>query len=249
MTLTAELPLVVRLDQFVVRAARGRARSAAGWMRELALARLAALAALDDQTLSGLMTVRATVGGTVGAPELAGQPRRRAAALRQRHDRHGAERPDRPARRADARQVVIERFAATDGGSGTLSAEGTVGIDPAAGFPLDLQRRPERMPGWCGATTSTRPSAAAAAGRRHRRDEACRQAHGQSRRHPDPGQVGPERRRDQGRGDRDRRASRSRRPARRRTRWRWRSISRSTCRAGCSSAAAAWNPSGAASCR
>ena len=41
-------------------------------MPRSALARLAALAALDDQTLSGLMRVRATLGGTVGAPQLQG---------------------------------------------------------------------------------------------------------------------------------------------------------------------------------
>ena len=79
MTLTAELPLVVRLDQFVFELPED-GRLSGRLDAELALARLAALAGLDDQTLSGLMTVRATLGGTVGAPEAAGQPRRQATA-------------------------------------------------------------------------------------------------------------------------------------------------------------------------
>ncbi len=137
MTLTAEVPLVARLDPLVFEVPQaGRLRGQLD--AELALARLVALAGLDDQTLSGLMSVHASVGGTVGAPRLQGTLDVTDGAYA--NGETGTVLGDITLNlQATAQQVTIERFAATDGGSGRLSAEGFVGIDPAAGFPVDLR--------------------------------------------------------------------------------------------------------------
>jgi translocation and assembly module TamB len=136
MTLTAELPLVVRFDRPELTLPEdgpisGRLNA------ELALARLAGLAGLDDQTLSGMLKVDLGVGGTVGAPGLQGT-----AAVQDGRYANGTSgtvlRAITARLRADGRRVVIEQFSATDGGDGKLSGSGAVTVDPAAGFPLAL---------------------------------------------------------------------------------------------------------------
>jgi translocation and assembly module TamB len=135
-TLTAELPLVVRLDQPVVELPEDGPISGRLDAR-VELARLEALAALDDQTLSGLMTVQAALGGTFGAPQLQGDLDVSGGSYA--NGATGTVLQDMAVQaRADAQRIVIERFAATDGGNGTLSANGTVQLDPAAGFPFNL---------------------------------------------------------------------------------------------------------------
>jgi translocation and assembly module TamB len=112
LTLTAELPLTVRLDQFAFELPQD-GRLSGRLDAELALARVAALAALDDQTLSGLMTVRGTVGGTVGTPQVQGNLDIADGAYA--NGETGTVLSDMTLNvRADARQVVIERFAATE---------------------------------------------------------------------------------------------------------------------------------------
>ncbi len=135
-TLTAELPLVVRLNQAVFDLPAD-GRLAGRLDAQLELARLVALAGLDDQSLKGTLNVGLTLNGTVGAPGVAGTIEMqdgsyangttgtvlRAISLR-------AE--------ASERQIVIKEFKATDGGKGSLSGDGTLAVDPAAHFPLTL---------------------------------------------------------------------------------------------------------------
>ena len=137
MTLHAEVPLVVRLDQYVFELpADGQISGRVD--AELALERIAALAALEDQTLSGALTVHGTVAGTVGEPQVQGSLDINDGAYA--NGETGTVLKDMVlAVRANAEQARIERFSATDGGNGTLSASGTVGIAPASGFPIALQ--------------------------------------------------------------------------------------------------------------
>ena len=44
----------------------------------------------------------------------------------------------------DRQTLVIRRFTATDGGAGRLNGEGTIGLDGAAGYPLDVRVQAER---------------------------------------------------------------------------------------------------------
>ena len=134
MTLTAELPLIVRFDQAVFELpADGRlsGRLDAG----LELARLAALAGLDDQTLKGTLNVGLTLNGTVGAPGAAGTIEMQDGSYA--NGTTGTVLREISLRaQANERQIVIKQFKATDGGKGSLSGDGTLAIDPAAKFPL-----------------------------------------------------------------------------------------------------------------
>ncbi len=135
-TLSAQLPLVARFDQFEFTlpedgALAGRLNA------DLALARLAALAGLDDQTLSGGLSLSLTLDGTVAAPGVQGT-----AAVTDGRYANGTTGTVLQAialrARATERRVVIEQFSATDGGKGSLSGTGAVTVDPAADFPLTL---------------------------------------------------------------------------------------------------------------
>jgi translocation and assembly module TamB len=137
MRLTAELPLVVRFDQFVFEVPED-GRLAARLDAELALARLAALADRDDQTLPGVMTAGLTMSGTVGAPRLEGTVE--VANGGYANGFTGTVLGDVTATaRATERRVVLERFSATDGGGGSLRGSGEIAIDPAGDYPLSLQ--------------------------------------------------------------------------------------------------------------
>jgi translocation and assembly module TamB len=135
--LSAELPAIVQFDPFLFELPE-EGELAGRLDAELALAQLAALAALDDQTLSGLLTAKLAVTGTVGAPQVDGDLEVTDGAYA--NGTTGTVLSDLTlAAHADERQIVIERFSATDGGSGSLRGDGTVGIDPAARFPVDLR--------------------------------------------------------------------------------------------------------------
>ncbi len=136
-TLSAELPLVARFDQFEF-ALPADGRLAGQLNADLALARLAALAGLDDQTLSGALGLNLTLNGTVGAPGVEGT-----ATVSDGRYANGTTGTVLQAitlrARAHDQRVAIEQFSATDGGKGTLSGSGAITIDPAADFPLALQ--------------------------------------------------------------------------------------------------------------
>ena len=137
MRLTAELPLVARFDQFVFEIPQD-GPLAARLDAELALARLAALADLDDQMLTGLMTAGLSVSGTVGAPQLEGTVELANGGYANGFT--GTVLGDLTATaRATERRVVLERLSATDGGGGSLRGSGEIAIDPAADYPLSLQ--------------------------------------------------------------------------------------------------------------
>ena len=53
----------------------------------------------------------------------------------------------------DRQTLVIRRFTATDGGAGRLNGEGTIGLDGAAGYPLDVRAGRARPAG----RATTRP--------------------------------------------------------------------------------------------
>ena len=137
LTVTAEVPVVVQLDPFLLDVPEA-GRLAGRLDAELPLARLATLAALDDQTLAGFLTAKLALSGTVGAPLVAGD-----LAVTDGAYANGTTGTVLNGLtlsvRADERRIATVRFAATDGGSGALRGEGTVRIDPAAGFPVDLR--------------------------------------------------------------------------------------------------------------
>jgi translocation and assembly module TamB len=105
---------------------------------ELSLARLADIAGLDDQRLEGPLLADLTVGGTVADPAVDGTVRIEDALYE--NGTTGTVLHDLTVLVVANRQTVaIERFAATDGGEGRLSGQGTIGIDPKASYPLDVR--------------------------------------------------------------------------------------------------------------
>jgi translocation and assembly module TamB len=137
MTLTAELPLVVRFDQLEFQLPED-GRLSARLDAELALARLAALAGLDDQTLTGTLSADLAASGTVGAPELEGALEVEGGGYANGFT--GTVLADLTlSARATEDRLVLERFSATDGGGGALRGSGEIGLDPAADFPLRLR--------------------------------------------------------------------------------------------------------------
>ena len=144
-TLTAELPLVVRLDQFVFEAARGRpperparCRGGAGPPRCARRARRPDALGPDARARDARRHGRRAAA--------AGQPRRQRRRLRQRRDRHRARRHDarrqghgaagrdRALRRDRRRQRQAQRRRAGSASTRTR------------GFPVDLQARPRERP-------------------------------------------------------------------------------------------------------
>lgn len=134
---SAELPLVVDLAAAAFEVPR-EGEVAGRLNAEIALAQLAEIAALDDQRLEGPLRADLTLGGTVAEPSLDGTVRIDDAIYE-----NGASgtvlRNVNLLLRADRRIVRIERFSATDGGQGRLSGGGRVELDPAAGYPIDVQ--------------------------------------------------------------------------------------------------------------
>jgi translocation and assembly module TamB len=135
LVLTAELPAVLQLQPFALEMPDGPVGGRLD--AEIQLARFADVAGLDDDRLEGLLDAGLSVGGTVQGPQLDGtveiidgiyENGRTGTVL------HNI------ALRARARQqrLTIEELSANDGGSGRISGEGFVEVDPAASFPLDV---------------------------------------------------------------------------------------------------------------
>ena len=137
MTLSLALPLVVRFDRREFALPKD-GRLSGRLNADLALARLAGLAGLDDQTLSGDLNVDLSLNGTVAAPGIQGT-----IAVQDGSYANGTTGTVLQAialrAQASERQVVIKSFTATDGGKGSLSGSGAITLDPAAGFPMTLQ--------------------------------------------------------------------------------------------------------------
>jgi translocation and assembly module TamB len=134
---SAELPLVLDLAAGAF-AIPGDGEVAGRLDAELSLARLADIAGLDDQRLEGPLVADLSVGGTVADPAVDGTLRIDDA-LYENGTTGTVLRDLSLLVAADRETIRVERFSATDGGQGRLSGEGTVAIDPAAGYPLDLR--------------------------------------------------------------------------------------------------------------
>jgi translocation and assembly module TamB len=92
------------------------------------LAQLSTLLPLDGSRIGGRLDGALTLGGTVSAPDLAGQ----AALADGRYDNAALGTRLRDLRlrlRGDGKRIVLEDLAATDGGGGTLAGEGAVALD------------------------------------------------------------------------------------------------------------------------
>jgi translocation and assembly module TamB len=137
LTLTAELPVTAQFDPFLFEVPE-EGQLAGRLDAELALTPLAALAGLDDQTLSGLLTARVAASGTVGAPRVEGDLEVTDGAYANGTTGTVLHELTLVAR-ADERRIVIERFAAADGGNGSLRGEGEIVVDPAADYPVSLR--------------------------------------------------------------------------------------------------------------
>ena len=133
--LTAELPVVLQLEPFAFATPDG---PVAGRLdAEVQLARLADVAGLDDDRLEGLMAVGLSLAGTLQDPQVNG-----AIDITDGIYENGLTGTVLRAMtlHATARQqrLTIE-LSANDGGTGSLSGEGYVDIDPATSFPMDVK--------------------------------------------------------------------------------------------------------------
>ena len=139
---TAELPLVVDLAAGAIEVPR-EGQLAGSLDAELALDRLADMLGLDDQRLEGPLLADLTLGGTVAVPTIDGTVRIDGALYE--NGTTGTVLRDVNLRvTANRRTIAIERFSASDGGKGRVGGEGTVQLDPAADYPVDLRLRLER---------------------------------------------------------------------------------------------------------
>ena len=135
-TLTAELPLIARFDTFTFEVPKD-GQLAGHLNAELSLARLDALAGLDDQTMGGILVADLGLSGTVSVPRIEGTASVDKGTYA--NGTTGTVLHDITARlRASEREIMVEQLSATDGGSGRLSAKGTIGIEPETHFPLAL---------------------------------------------------------------------------------------------------------------
>jgi translocation and assembly module TamB len=110
---------------------------------ELSLARLVDIAGLDDQRLEGPLRADLRFGGTVARPAINGTVRVDGG-LYENGTTGTILRDLTLLLEADRQTVAIRRFTATDGGAGRLNGQGTIGLDPAAGYPLDVRLQLER---------------------------------------------------------------------------------------------------------
>ena len=98
---------------------------------------------LDDQRLEGPLLADLTLGGTVAVPTIDGTVRIDGA-LYENGTTGTVLRDVNLLVTANRRTIAIERFSASDGGQGRVGGEGTVQLDPAADYPVDLRLRLER---------------------------------------------------------------------------------------------------------
>ncbi|MGH6901250.1 MAG: translocation/assembly module TamB domain-containing protein, partial [Geminicoccaceae bacterium] len=140
--LNAELPLVVDLASGVLDLPR-EGQIAGSLDAEVRLALLADILALDDQRLEGPLLADLSVSGTVAQPDVNGTVRIDNA-LYENGTTGTVLRELTLHVRGNRRTLVIEQLTANDGGAGRLAGDGTVGIDPATGYPLDLRLHLER---------------------------------------------------------------------------------------------------------
>ena len=136
---TAELPLVIDLAAGAFEVP-GEGQVAGSLNAELALARLADILALDDQRLEGPIVADLTLGGTVAEPAINGTVRIQDG-LYENGTTGAVLRDMNLLVTADRRTVAVEQFSASDGSQGRLAGEGTVQLDPAADYPVDLRVR------------------------------------------------------------------------------------------------------------
>ena len=140
--LNAELPLVVDLASGVLDVP-GEGRIAGSLDAEVRLALLADILALDDQRLEGPLLADLSVSGTVAQPDVNGTVRIDNALYE--NGTTGTVLRDLTLRlRANRQTVTIEQLTANDGGAGRLAGDGTIAIDPAADYPVDLRLQLER---------------------------------------------------------------------------------------------------------
>ncbi|MCJ7594076.1 MAG: translocation/assembly module TamB [Desulfobacterales bacterium] len=116
---------------------------------EVDMARVAALLALDDQKIDGLMEIGLGLGGTWGDLRISGGTRLEKGAYE--NLRTGTVLKEIEVQvAADKSQLRLERARATDGEKGTISAQGWMDLRPAQGFPFKAelslkQARPFRL--------------------------------------------------------------------------------------------------------
>jgi translocation and assembly module TamB len=138
----AELPLVLDLAAggFEIPA---DGQAAGSLEAELSLARLADIAGLDDQRLEGPLRADLRLGGTVARPAIDGTVRVDGG-LYENGTTGTVLRDLSLLVEADRQTLAIRRLTATDGGAGRLNGQGTIGLDPAARYPLDVRVQLER---------------------------------------------------------------------------------------------------------
>jgi translocation and assembly module TamB len=136
------VPLVIDLAAGVIEVPK-EGRLAGSLDAELALARLADMLGLDDQRLEGPLLADLRLGGTVAVPTIDGTVRIDSA-LYENGTTGTVLRDVNLLVTANRRTIAIERFSASDGGKGRLSGEGTVQLDPAADYPVDLRLEVKR---------------------------------------------------------------------------------------------------------
>jgi translocation and assembly module TamB len=140
--LNAELPLVVNLASGVFDVP-GEGQIAGSLDAEVRLALLADILALDDQRLEGPLIADLSVSGTMAQPDVNGTVRIDNALYE--NGWTGTVLRDLSLRlRANRQTLAIEQLTANDGGAGRLAGDGTIEIDPAADYPVDLRLRLER---------------------------------------------------------------------------------------------------------
>jgi translocation and assembly module TamB len=139
---TAELPLVVDVAAGAFEVP-GEGRVAGSLDAELALARLADVLGLDDQRLEGPLRADLRLAGTVAEPAIDGTVRIDGA-LYENGTTGTVLRDVSLLATADRRTLTIGQFSATDGVQGRLTGTGTLGLDPAADYPVDLRLRLEQ---------------------------------------------------------------------------------------------------------
>ena len=128
---------------------------------EIQLARLADVAGLDDDRLEGLLDAGLSLGGTLQDPQLDGTVEIIDGIYE--NGLTGTVLHDMTLRaRARQQRLTIEELSANDGGSGRITGQGFVEIDPAASFPLDADP-----------VAAERPAGADQRGRRHARRPAA----------------------------------------------------------------------------